>query len=129
MIEVEHLTQHYGLRPILRDVSLSVTEGEILVVMGPNGSGKTTLLATVGGVHAPQVGTVRIGGKVRRASVEEELAIRRQAVYLPDQLWMPRLRTGREWLLSVGKLYGIPDLQLMEHAGRLLDLFDLTSRA
>src|SRR5205823_8211134 len=62
-------------------------------------------------------------------SVEEELAIRRAAVYLPDRPWLPANRTGREFLLGVGRLYDIADERLMDHADRLLALFELADRA
>ena len=94
MIELIDVTQHYGVRPILRDIHLRIGRGELVVVLGPNGMGKSTLLGVMGGALAPQRGTVRIDGLARRGSVDEELEIRRRAVYLPDRPWLPGNRTG-----------------------------------
>ena len=70
-----------------------------------------------------------INGTRRRASSADEQELRRQAVYLPDRPWLPANRTGREYLLGVGRLYDIPDERLMDHADRLLNLFELTEKA
>ena len=128
MIELVDVTAHYGVRPVLRHISCRIERGELVVIVGHNGMGKTTLLGVMGGVLQPQHGHVTIDGRRRRQSVEDELAIRRQAVYLPDQAWLPALRTGREFLLGVGQLYEIEMDRLMEHVDRLLDLFELTGQ-
>jgi ABC-2 type transport system ATP-binding protein len=125
MIELVNVTQHYGVRPVLKQINLRVQRGELVVIVGPNGMGKTTLLGVMGGVLQPQEGQVFIDGQMRRISTEVELEIRRKAVYLPDQCWLPTLRTGREFLLSVGQLYDVKVDRLMEHVDRLIDLFDL----
>jgi ABC-2 type transport system ATP-binding protein len=129
MIEIVNVTQHYGVRPVLKRIDLRIERGELVVVVGPNGMGKTTLLGVMGGVLQPQHGHVAIAGTRRRQSVEAELALRRLAVYLPDHPWLPAQRTGREFLLSVGRLYGVDDDRLMAHVDRLLGLFDLTAQA
>ena len=128
MIELIDVTQHYGIRPVLKRINLRIERGEITVVVGPNGMGKSTLLAVMAGVLAPQHGHAAIDGVRRRQSVDEELAIRRAVVYLPDQPWLPAMRTGREFLLSVGRLYDVGDGRLMDHVERLLSLFDLTDQ-
>lgn len=129
MIDLIDVTQHYGVRPILKDITLSVHHGELVVVLGPNGMGKSTLLGVMGGVLTPQHGSVVIDKLSRRHSVQEETEIRRRAVYLPDRPWLPGNRTGREFLLGVGRLYDIPDARLLEHVPRLLELFELMPQA
>jgi ABC-2 type transport system ATP-binding protein len=128
MIEVIDVTQHYGVRPILRDVTLQINRGELVALMGPNGMGKTTLMGVMAGILPPSRGHVVIDGKRRRSSDEAEAAIRKMVVYLPADAWLPAMRTGREWLLAVGRLYGHDDLRLMDHADRLLDLFELSAK-
>jgi ABC-2 type transport system ATP-binding protein len=129
VIELRGVTQHYGVRPVLHDVSLRIERGEIIVVLGPNGMGKSTLLGVMAGVLSPQKGEILIDGLRRRGSVDEELEIRRRAVFLPDQPWLPAQRTGREFLLAVGRLYSLDDERLMSHGNQLLDLFDLLEQA
>ena len=129
MIDLIDVSQHYGVRPVLKNVTMTVRKGELIVVLGPNGMGKSTLLGVMGGVLTPQHGTVSIDGLFRRQSVEDELEIRRRALYLPDRPWLPGNRTGREFLLGVGRLYDIPDSRLIEHVPRLLELFELSANA
>jgi ABC-2 type transport system ATP-binding protein len=127
MIELVDVVQHYGVRPVLRRINLRIPRGELAVIVGPNGMGKTTLLGVMGGTLQPQHGHCIIDGLKRRRTVEDELAIRRRAVYLPDHPWLPSLRTGREFLLSVGRLYDVADDRLLPHVDRLLALLDLDS--
>lgn len=125
MIELQRVTQHYGVRPVLRNIDLSIRTGELVALVGPNGMGKSTLLGVMAGSLSPQHGRVIIDGLERKSSPEAELQIRRKAVYLPDRPWLPRNRTGREFLSAVGRLYDVPDDALIDHVERLLSVFEL----
>ena len=129
MINVVNVWHHYGIKPVLRDVSLKVEPGELVAVMGPNGMGKSTLLALMAGVLWPIKGHIEIAGLRRRNSVEDEIRIRKQVVYLPDAPYLPLYNTGREFLLAVGRLYEVEEEPLMDHAEQLLKLFDLQENA
>jgi branched-chain amino acid transport system ATP-binding protein len=62
MLEVEGLNAGYGSAQALRDVDLTVGDGEIVTILGPNGAGKTTLVNAVAGVRAPWSGSIRLDG-------------------------------------------------------------------
>ena len=58
----QHVTFGYGGEPAVSDVTLSVTAGEFLALVGPNGGGKTTLLKLALGLLKPQKGSVALWG-------------------------------------------------------------------
>jgi polar amino acid transport system ATP-binding protein len=57
------ITKAYGGRTVLREASLSVDEGETIVIIGPSGSGKTTLLRCLNWLEMPDAGTVTLRGE------------------------------------------------------------------
>lgn len=63
IIHVEHLSVRYGANLALSDVSLDVTQGEYLGIIGPNGGGKTTLLKAILGLVPMSAGSVSVCGK------------------------------------------------------------------
>ena len=63
VIEVENVISHYGRRMILKGISVSVREGEIMVIMGGSGSGKSTLLRHMLALERPTEGTIRVLGR------------------------------------------------------------------
>ena len=62
-VRVEHAGRRYGSIEALRDVSLHVAPGELLVVTGRSGSGKSTLLNLIGGLDQPTSGRILIDGR------------------------------------------------------------------
>ncbi|WP_075280248.1 amino acid ABC transporter ATP-binding protein [Thermophilibacter provencensis] len=63
VIELRHVDKHYGDLHVLRDVSLTVARGEVLVVIGPSGSGKSTLCRTINRLETIDSGEILIEGE------------------------------------------------------------------
>ncbi len=63
LLEVAGLEAGYGRTSVLREVDLTVGQGEIVSLIGANGAGKSTLLKAVVGLVAPTAGVVRFGGR------------------------------------------------------------------
>lgn len=79
VIEVDDLVTHYGPRLILKGVTMTVREGEIMVIMGGSGSGKSTLLRHLLGLERPTSGSIRILGQdITKLSMKEMFALRRK---------------------------------------------------
>ena len=93
-VEIANVGKCYGDVPVLRDVSMSVAEGELLVITGRSGSGKSTLLQLVGGLDRSFTGSIRIGGTALASLDDRSLARLRasqlgfvfQAFHLLDHL-------------------------------------------
>ena len=62
-VQVCHLHKSFSGHPVLQDVNLDVSPGEIFVIMGPSGSGKTVLLKHVIGLEKPDEGEILINGE------------------------------------------------------------------
>jgi branched-chain amino acid transport system ATP-binding protein len=63
LLEIEKVTAGYGDTVVLRDVSLSVPDAQVVALLGPNGAGKTTLLRVASGIIKPMSGRVRLNGE------------------------------------------------------------------
>ncbi|WP_417309073.1 ABC transporter ATP-binding protein [Devosia sp.] len=100
MIEAEAITVTRGRRRLLDGVSLSVSAGELLGVVGPNGSGKTTLLRALYGAVVADGGSVRLDGdelvRLNRRAIARRIAVVPQGQTLdPDQTVSDMVALGR----------------------------------
>ena len=62
MIKLEKVNKWYGAHHVLKDVDLSVSRGEVLVVCGPSGSGKSTMIRTINRLEPIEKGRILIDG-------------------------------------------------------------------
>ena len=62
VIELKHIDKHFGQLHVLKDISLSVNKGEVVVIIGPSGSGKSTLCRTINRLETIDSGEIIIDG-------------------------------------------------------------------
>lgn len=63
MLEVKNLYKEFNNRPILKDISFTLNDGEIMTIVGPSGAGKTTLLRIIAGLETKDSGEILIDGQ------------------------------------------------------------------
>lgn len=80
IIRLEHVELSYGENRVLRDLTLTVREGEFLTVIGRSGCGKTTMLKLMNGLLMPDTGTVIVEGKDLKET--DLIALRRRMGYV-----------------------------------------------
>lgn len=76
LLSIENLVIAYGAREVLKGVSLSLDEGEVVTVLGANGAGKSTLLQAVCGLVAPAAGTITYAGQQLNRVRADEIVLK-----------------------------------------------------
>lgn len=124
-IEVEHVTKRFGDVVAVKDLSLTVYQGEVFGFLGPNGAGKTTTIRIMTGLTRPDAGSVRLFGyDIEHAYLEA----RRMFAYIPDEGHLYPRMTGREFLsfVWVAHFHMAPDQNRIEE---VLERMGLTTWA
>jgi glutamate transport system ATP-binding protein len=62
LVELDHVEKHFGELHVLRDITTTVTRGEVVIVIGPSGSGKSTLCRAINRLETIDSGEIRIDG-------------------------------------------------------------------
>ncbi|MGF1473626.1 MAG: ABC transporter ATP-binding protein [Rubrobacteraceae bacterium] len=117
VIETSGLTKTYGKDRGIKDVDLTVREGEVFGFLGPNGAGKTTTVRTLLGFMKPTAGEAEVFGlDIRKNSV----AIRSMVGNLPGEFALEDRMTGDHLLKFFARLRGVENLDhAYELAGRI----------
>lgn len=105
MIEVSHLSKHYGSKKALNDISFSVPKGQVLGLLGLNGAGKSTTMNILTGCLAPTAGSVLIDGIDLSKNPKE---VKRKIGYMPE---IPPLYTDMLVSDFLGFVYGLKGLK------------------
>ena len=123
MLQIQHLTKHFGDKVAVDDLSLHIAPGEIYGFIGHNGAGKTTTLRSVAGIQQFDEGQILIGGVSIKA---DPLACKRTMAYIPDNPDLYDYMTGIQFLNFIGDVFAVPadvrQSRIRDYAGR----FELT---
>lgn len=106
LVTATNIGKLYGMRPVLKSVSLSVDRGEFVAVLGANGAGKTTLLRILATLARPSAGALNIAGVDALQHADRARAfigmVSHQSLIYPDL-------TARENLEFFGRMYGVDE--------------------
>lgn len=130
IIRVENLHKHYGSFEVLRGVSLSIAEGEVVAIVGPSGAGKTTLLHAIGALSEFDEGSVVVDGvDVGRLNSDTAADYRSSSVGLVFQFHylLPEF-SAFENVCMPGYIAGRDRAEVERRATELLDLVGLAER-
>ena len=103
-VELKNVTKRYDEIVAVKNVSLTIEQGEIFGLLGPNGSGKSTTLKMLLGLVQPEEGTVMVLGLDAKT---DSVAIKRLVGYAPEAPRIYEFLTGIEFLDFIGDLYGM----------------------
>ena len=135
VLELCGVSKVYGDGPAevhaLRDVSLTVDEGELVAVMGPSGSGKSTLLTIAGTLEQPTNGDVLVGGaSISGMSRNDRAALRRRVLgYVFQDFNLLAGLTAAENVSLPLELDGVPGKSARQASLQALDELGLRDRA
>jgi len=122
MIELEHLTKHFGELVAVNDLNLTVQRGEFFAILGPNAAGKTTSIKMLAGLIRPTSGHARVAG----FDVQQHpLEVRRRLAYVPDFPFLYDKLTPWEFLRFTGQIFAMAESRITGHGRELAERFNL----
>jgi osmoprotectant transport system ATP-binding protein len=123
MIELARVSKIYGQTTAVDNVSLTISEGAFIALVGGSGSGKTTTLKMINGLAQPTRGTIKIAGAAIDATPPHEL--RRGIGYVFQEVGLFPHLTVAENIAITPKLQGAAKAELAARVDELLDLVSL----
>lgn len=109
LLALENVTKSYGATAALDNISLEISAGKIVGLLGPNGSGKTTLIKLINGLLQPNKGRVLINGQ------DPSPATKAIVSYLPDTTYLNEEMKVKDALTYFKTFYQDFNLERAQH--------------
>ena len=119
MLEVRGVSTRYGQISMLRNVSITLGEGEIACLLGPNGAGKTTLIRTILGIVRPVTGSILFRGERIDGLTTDQIVKRGIGVVPEGRRIFPKMTAEENLRMGAFAEWGTSEV-----AGRLEQIFD-----
>lgn len=125
LLRGEKLVKVYGKRRVVRDVSLTVRQGEVVGLLGPNGAGKTTTFYMIVGMVRPTEGRVYLDD-TRIDRIPMYRRARRGIGYLPQEASVFRKMSVEGNILAILELVGYPRAERRARVDQLMEEFSIS---
>lgn len=122
MITLNNISKSFGGMRAVRDLSVTINNGEIFGLVGPNGAGKTTTIKMMTGILRPDEGKIFIN---KYDITEDPIKAKAILGYVPDKTFLYEKLTAREFLIFIASMYGIEKSEALTGIEKLLDVFGI----
>ena len=128
MIKVSHLKKNFGDLEVLKDINLTVKEGEKLVIIGPSGSGKSTLIRCMNYLEEPTAGEIYINNQRLTHKNRGEMARKYSSMVFQQFNLYPHMTVLQNLTLAPIKLQKVPKAQAEAEAMKYLERVGLADK-
>jgi polar amino acid transport system ATP-binding protein len=129
-VSLRSVNKSFGTSQVLRDVSLDVSAGEVVSLIGASGSGKTTLLRCVNLLEPIDDGTILLDGdEISSVGRDPNPVRRRVGIVFQSFNLFPHMSVTRNITLALTKVLGLSGKESIERATELLQRFGLSEKA
>lgn len=127
ILSAKNLVKRFKKREVVRDISLSVMQGEIVGLLGPNGAGKTTTFRMISGEEKANSGTVWFND-IEITHLPMYKRARMGMAYLPQESSAFRGLTTEDNIAAILEINGLSRPEIRARVEEVLEEFDMTSR-
>ena len=130
MIEVNNLTKEYGKLEVLRGITETIKENEVVCVIGPSGSGKSTFLRCINLLETPTSGEILIDGEqINKKSVDINKIRQKLGMVFQNFNLFPHMTTLENITISPIRVNKVPKAEAEKEAMELLAMVGLQDKA